>query len=151
MRRYSLSVRTVAAAAGAPFCDLRTPSGNRVYIREIGVFVASQATPAVSGIGLIRPNAVGTASTTQAGASEDPSEPAASGTLVGTVWSSAPTIAGTPAYLRKATLPATVGVGIIWTWQEGKPLIVPISSSLIVWNFHSATANLLDVYFVWEE
>jgi hypothetical protein len=36
------------------------------------------------------------------------------------------------AFLRRVSLPATIGAGIVWQFPQG--LIIPVSSSLVVWN-----------------
>lgn len=147
MARYSVAVRTPAAAAGAAYCDLRSTSTDRLFIREIGVFTT--ATTATS-VGVIRPLTTGTASTTAAGQAEDPANPAGTG-VVGTAWSVAATIAATPLYLRRIALPATIASGVIWTWPEGRELVVPVSSTLLLWNFGGAAGSACDVYIAWDE
>lgn len=146
MARYSAAVRTPAAAAGAAYADLRSASTDRLFISEIGVFTSAAT---ATSVGLIRPLTVGTVSTTTLGQAEDPGNPAGTG-LIGSAWSVAPTIAVTPIYLRRIALPATIAAGVIWTWPA-PGLIVPVSSSLILWNFGGAAGAACDVYIAWDE
>jgi len=144
MARYSLGFSTPAAAAGAPYADLITAASERAYIREIGLFLNAAT---ASSIGLIRASAVNTATSPVAGQAVDPADAAATATL-GTAWSSAPTIGSN--YLRKITLPAAIGNGIVWTFGE-RDMIVPVSSALVLWNFGAGTGSVLNGYIVWDE
>jgi hypothetical protein len=143
---YTCAVRTPAAAAGATYCDLRTTSTDRARIREIGV---SSSAATLSSLGLIRSATIGTTSTTTIGQAQEPGE-AAGTVLIGTAWSSAPTIS-TNVYLRRFAIPATAGAGVIWTWPYDAPLVVPVSASILLWNFGAAAGAACDVYWVWEE
>jgi hypothetical protein len=146
MALYEVAVATPAAAAGAAYCDIRTAAGARAEIREIGA-VCNAAT--ASAIGLIRPATVGTATTTTAGQPEDPADTAATA-VIGTAWSSAPTI-GT-IYLRRFGTAAQIGAGIVWSWWAARRgLIIPISSSVILWNYGGGAGSVLQVWAVWEE
>jgi hypothetical protein len=147
MAVYQVSVRTPAAAAGATYADLRSTSTDRLRVRELHIFSLSATETFV---GLIRPASVGTASTTVAGQARDPAEPAATG-LVGSAWSAAPTIAGSPIYLARYHLPATIASGLILTYPIEAPLVIAVSSSLLLWNFGGSAGSALDVTFVWEE
>jgi hypothetical protein len=147
MALYTVSVRTPAAAANAPYCDLRTVASDRVRVREIGISVA---TAVASSVGLIRPNAVGTATSPVALQPQDPNDPAATAT-VGIAWSPAPTLAATPIYLRRTVIPATIGSAFIWPWYPAQELIVPVNSSLLLWNFGAAAGAPLDVWFLVDE
>jgi hypothetical protein len=146
MARYSASVRTPAAAAGAAYADLRTAATDRAFVTEIGIFTSAAT---ATSLGLIRPLTVGTASTTTLGQAEDPGNPAGTATI-GSAWSVAPTIAASPIYLRRIALPATQAAGVIWTWPA-PGLVVSVSSSLILWNFGAAAGAACDVYIAWDE
>ena len=47
----------------------------------------------------------------------------------------------------------TVGSGIVWTWPDHRPLIVPVSSGLLIVNANATGASTgpLNCYFVFEE
>jgi hypothetical protein len=141
--RYSLSATKTTGAAAGLIAQLRTGSARDLRIWEVGVF----ATTAVSGsIGLIRPSAVGaTFTSTAAGQPEDPVS-GAGVAVIDTVAGTPPTIGAT--YLRQATLPATIGAGVIWTFPNG--LVVPISASMALWQT-SALAVGYALYFVYDE
>ena len=47
--------------------------------------------------------------------------------------------------------PATIGNGVVWTWNPGEELIVPVSSYLAFWNFGAATGSVLNMYVKWIE
>jgi hypothetical protein len=142
---YTLSDRSASVTAASRLAEFRTTATDRVYVKEIGVSVGvAGASPT---IGLIRPNAIGVTptapKTTQA---LDPGNPA--GTLSSAVaWGTAPTLPATPVYLRRVTLPATLGAGWIWSFQPNE-LVIPISSSLLLdlIALSAATATAIDWY-----
>ena len=61
-------------------------------------------------------------------------------------WGTTPTIP--TQFYRKLGLAAAIGNGIIWTFQ-GDGLLIPASSSIVVWNL--ATNSVASIYWVWEE
>lgn len=146
MARYTLGARTPAPAANAAYADVRAGASRRVNVLEVGVFNTAAT---ASSIGLVRPAGLGTASTTQAPQASNPADPA-SGVLVGTAWTTAPTLATTPVYLRRAQLPAAVGAGFVWPFAPGE-LWVASASSLLLWNFATVAGAALDVYLTVEE
>lgn len=143
---YSIADRSASVTAAARLAELRTTATDRGYIREIGVSVGvAGASPT---IGLIRPNAIGVTPTSPKTAqSNDPAQPA--GTLTTAVaWGTAPTLPGSPVYLRRVTLPATLGAGWVWSFGYGE-LVVPVSSSLLIdlVAISAAVATAIDFYF----
>jgi len=144
MARFSLGFSTPAAAASAAYANLITASTERAYVREIGLFLNAAT---ASSIGLIRPATVGTATSPVAGQPVDAADAAATAT-VGTAWSAAGTVGSN--YLRKITLPAAIGNGIIWTFGE-RDLVVPVSSCLFLWNYGGSAGSVLNGYIVWDE
>jgi hypothetical protein len=145
VRTYSLGVASIAAATGATYFTLHTAAANGVYIREIGLFVNAAT---ASSVGLIRPSNTPVATTSVLGLPQNPSDVASTVNL-DTAWSTAPTI-GT-AYLRKMTIPATIGNGLIWQFPTDAPLVVAASSWLIFWNYGAGTGSVLNGYVVWDE
>lgn len=145
MARYSIGVVTAATAAGAPIVALRASATERLYLKECGFFPDAAT---VSAIGLIRAAAVGTATASALGQPEDPGDTAGTGN-VDTTWSTAPTIAATPLYLRRIRFPANVGAGVIWTFPE-RGLVVPAGGALLAWNYGAAANPVLNAYFVWD-
>lgn len=149
MARYELGVRTPAAAAGAPYATILAGSGQRMRIQEIGVSLSAAT---ASSVGLIRTLTVGTATTSQIGAAADPADSAAVGAIA-TAWSTAPTIAATPVYLRRFATAAAIGPAVIWTWPSDQPLVATngATTSLVLWNFGAAAGAVLDIYIAWAE
>lgn len=150
MARYELGVRTPAAAAGAAYATILPAAGQRMRIAEIGLSVQSAAT--ASSVGLLRTLTTGTATAPQIGAAGDPADSAAVG-AIGIAWSVAPTIAGTPVYLRRFTSAAAIGPMVIWTWPLDAPLVATngAATSLVLWNFGAAAGAALDMYIAWLE
>ena len=150
--RYSVSVRgAVGPAAGAPFAEFRNGTTRRCEVLEIAVFNAAATLMAV---GLTRSTtAQGTGgAVVTAGQPEDPANtPAATASVAAAAFTVAPTITAANK-LRAAMLPAAIGGGIIWDWNGSSTLVVPASSSLVLFNHHSAAGSALwDVRFTWVE
>jgi hypothetical protein len=138
----SLALRTVDGTTAHCAWELvvgATPG--RVRLMELGVFVAA-ATASQFGVGFS--GAVGVTPTSPVDyIKHDPSDVLATGVIQSAVaWGTAPTIP--TAYLRRISLPGTVGTGVIWTFGDG--IIMPVSSSLILWNI--GTNAVADVYAV---
>lgn len=143
MARYGIATNKTSGAAAGLIVQLRTGSARDARVYEVGIF----ASTAVSGtVGLIRPSAVGaTFTSTGTGAPEDPVS-SAGVAVVDTVAGTAPTI-GTN-YLRRIVLPGSIGAGVIWTFPEG--IIVPVSTSLALWQISTAAVGY-ETYFTYEE
>ncbi|MCK4525980.1 hypothetical protein KAW18_01310 [candidate division WOR-3 bacterium] len=140
----SLGVRTVDGTAAKAGWEIRTgATPGRAKLLEIGFFLVAAT---ASQIGLGRPQAIGITPTTPVNfLPEDPNDVIASGVVQSSLaWATGPTVP--TAYLRRISLPATVGVGVIWTFPRG--ITIPVSSSLILWNV--GTNSLLDCYAVVE-
>ena len=142
--KYSLGVRTVDGTTGAAAWEIRTAATpGRARIIELGFFLAAAT---ATTIGLGRPAAIGITPTTPVDfLPEDPNDVIASGVVQSSLaWGTGPTIP--TAFLRRISLPATIGTGVIWTFPEG--LVIPVSSSVILWNL--AANSVLDAYAVVE-
>jgi hypothetical protein len=143
---YQIADRSASLTAAGRLAELRTSATDRPFIREIGIFVAvAGAAPTV---GIVRPNAIGVTPTApKTVQAVDPANPA--GTVTSAVaWGTAPTLAATPLYLARAALPATVGAGVIFSWNPGEELVVPVSSSLLIdlISLSAAVATAIDFY-----
>jgi len=115
-------------------------------IRELAIFLGA-ATASTYGIG--RPAAIGVTPTTPVvGQAEDPADAAAVGATA-VAWGTRPTVPTSSIYLRRISLPAAIGAGVIWTWPDGPGLVIAISQSLALYNL--ATNGVVDVYVRWEE
>jgi len=145
MPRYAVSVVTPAAAAGAAYATVHTAAGARARIQEIHAFTTAAT---ASRIAIGRKNNTPVATTSVLGQAEDPADVAAV-TNVDTAWSTAPTL---PAqFLRRGSLVAAIGAGVMWTWPFGKELVIPVSDWLIIWNDGAAAGSALALTVVWDE
>ncbi len=143
--KVSLGVRTIDGTTGAAAWEIITgATPGRAKLVELGFFLAA-ATASVIGLG--RPAAIGITPTTPVDfLPEDPNDVIASGVIQSALaWGTGPTIPA--AFLRRIALPATIGTGVIWQF-EPKGIVIPISSSIILWNL--STASVLDAYAVLE-
>ena len=101
------------------------------------------ATASVFGLG--RPAAMGITPTTPVTLlAEDTGDPVAT-VKTALAWATKPTVP--TAFLRRVSLPATIGAGMIWTFPFG--LIIPISFSIVVWNI--TAVSLADIWVVVDE
>jgi hypothetical protein len=143
MARYSLGSRTTNVTTANACWELRSTATDRLFVREIGITLAAAT---ASAFGLGRPAAIGVTPTSPVTVQAmDPGNPAGTG-QVALAWGTGPTI---PAqFIRRIGLPNTIGAGVIWTFTE-PGLVVPVSSSLILWNL-SAT-GVSDVYVELDE
>jgi hypothetical protein len=128
--------------------QFRTAAGSRARIFEIALAVAVATTTGPSWR-LNRSATLGTSSTTVAPEEQDPGGGAATA-LLDTAWSAAATTSTND--LRRYATPATIGSGIVWTWPDHRPLIVPVSSGLLIVNANATgTLGSLLVTIVFEE
>lgn len=143
MAIYSIGVRTTDITIAHPGHTLVTAASDRGAILEYGLFLAG-AGATTQGFG--RPAAAGSSPTAsillQA---EDPGNPAATINSV-LEWATDPTAPTN--YLRRIGFPATIGVGVIWTFPRG--IIIPVSSNFVLWNIVAVTTGL-DTYAVVDE
>jgi len=142
MAIYSLGVRTTGAGSAAAAWEIRTTATDRAALLELGVFLAA-ATLSTYAVG--RPAAIGVTPTTPVTfLAEDPGDPA--GTVQSALaWATGPTAPTN--FFRRIGLPATIGVGVIWTFPRG--LKIQISYSLVLWNL--AANGVVDAYAVEDE
>ena len=142
MSKFSLGVRTVSATIAEPCLEIYTAATDRAKILEIGISIVA-ATASVFGLG--RPAAMGITPTTPVTLlAEDTGDPVAT-VKTALAWATKPTVP--TAFLRRVSLPATIGAGMIWTFPFG--LIIPISFSIVVWNI--TAVSLADIWVVVDE
>jgi hypothetical protein len=142
---YSIADRSASLTAAGRLAEIRTTSTDRAYVREIGVTVGvAGASPT---IGIIRPLAIGVTPTSPKTVQGEDTANAAGTATSAVAWTTAPTIAGTPLYLRRVTLPATLGAGWVWTFAP-EELVIPVSSSLLIdlAALSAAVATAIDFY-----
>ena len=142
MAIYSLSLKTTNTTTANACLEIITASTNRPRLLELGLSL-NAATASEFGLG--RPAAIGITPTTPVTfLAEDPADAAATVTAA-LAWGTGPTIPTN--FFRRVSLPATVGAGVIWTFPRG--LLIPISSSLILWNL--STTSAADIWAIIDE
>lgn len=154
---YEVSGRTtiVTATIGAALCALRAVT-RPCKIWEIHLFYVTA--PTTSGeVGLCRSTALGTGALTSVTpvARSTATGIAAATALLNTAWATAgPTNGGAPAIFRRFSAAATIGNGVIWTFDR-EPLEVAgsagVASELCLVNSIATAPGTLDVTFVYEE
>jgi hypothetical protein len=143
MAIYSLAVRTSITTTNA-LSTLVTAATTRANLLEVGTTLTTAGT--TNWIGLGHMTAGTTIGGTANGQAEDMASPQTSPTVVGTTWTTQPT---TPAqFFRRATFPATIGAGIIWTFPRG--ILVPVSNNVGLWNANTASGTM-DQWYCWDE
>lgn len=112
-------------------------TGPRTRLMELGVFDEA-ATAQVIGFGFSLAKGV-TPTTPLSAIGEDQTD---SGIVTATAiaWGTAPTLP-TTVPLRRFSMPAAIGAGIVWSWANG--LFIPLATtSLILWNIGTGSAAL---------
>jgi len=142
--KYELAVRTSSGTAATAAWEIRagaTPGRSKLV--EIGFFLAAAT---ASQFGLGRPAAIGDTPTAPVDfLAEDPNDVLATGVIQSALaWGTGPTVP--TAFLRRISLPATIGAGVIWTFPQG--IVIPASGSLVLWNI--GTDSVVDAYAIVE-
>lgn len=138
--RVNLAVRTTMVTTGHCAWEIRTgATPGRARLLELGIFMAA-ATASTYGLGY--PQAIGITPTTPVDfICEDGEDVIAANVMLSALaWGTEPTIP--TAFIRRIALPATVGTGVIWTFPKG--IVIPVSSSIILWNL--ASNGAIDAY-----
>ena len=142
---YSCGVRSPSPGAGAAYVTIHTGANLRAFVFDIQT---AMSTTTQSLYALFRTNNTPVASTSQLGQADDPTSPAST-VNVDTAWSTAPTIGANVAF-RRDTTPSGIAVGFGATWLWDEPVVIPVSSWLVVWN-PSGTPAGSDVTIRWYE
>lgn len=149
---FEVAIQAPSAAAGSPICMLQNtgaPGSARIRLAEFGL-TTNAAT--LSQVGLVRALTIGTPSGIPApGQPDDDLDTTVPVGKLVNGWSIAPTIAGTPYYLRQLVAAAQQGSGIVWTWPSDRPIVISPGDGLLLWNFGSGNSSALTVYAAWEE
>lgn len=133
MSIYSLAQTSTSTTSANAAADVANSTGIRPKLMEYGLFLGAATASTFS---LRRTSALGTRTSPTALVAEDPGDPALTGiTLVdqAVAFSGEPT--EVTAKLRSIGLPATIGVGVIWTFPRG--ITIAVSLSLVI--IHDAT------------
>jgi hypothetical protein len=143
MAIYSLAVRTTGASVTTPALEVIGAAAIGYRLLELGMSI-NAATASVYGYG--RPAAIGVTPTTPVAVlAEDGGNTTAGNSTTALAWGTAPTAPTN--FLRRVSLPATVGAGIIWTFPRGIVVLKALTS--VLWNI---TANsVADVWVVVDE
>jgi hypothetical protein len=141
MARFSLGVRTSGAANASAAWEIRCSASTRARLMELGVTLAA-ATASTYGLG--RPAAIGLTPTAPVDFQpEDPADIIVAGLVQSALaWATGPTVPAN--FHRRIGFPATIGSGILWTWQNG--LVIPAGGSIVLWNL--ALNGVVDAYAV---
>ena len=146
----SLGINTTVTTTGAACAELIAASGKPARLRELGITLAA-ATASTYGLG--RPAAVGITPTAPITLlRENPMDQAATSTTA-VAWGTGPT--APTQFLRRITLPATIGAGVIWTFGPNEFIIGPGNAAaaiatVVVWNLATNSANT-NIYFRTDE
>jgi hypothetical protein len=126
--RFSAAGKTLATAANSNILSIRSTATQRAMIEEL--YVYAEAATAWLSPALFLTTVVDTAGTAVVLQKEDNGSGAASVTVV-----TIPT-GGTLAAVahKRASLPAVIGSGFIWSWPPGEGLVVPVSLSAMLRN-----------------
>ena len=137
----SLGLRTTTfTATTTANVEWRTPATVRPKVLEVSYV---QLTAIASQIGLGRPQAIGITPVNVLFQADDPGDPASvmNGSLS---WATSPTV---PLIYHRRWNGTLASVGVVWTFPRG--LVIPISSSLVIWNI--ATTVAADVNCIIDE
>lgn len=142
MAIYSLALNSTVATTGAAAGDVRNATLD-ASIMEAGIQLGA-ATASTYGLGRSANTPVQTSGV--AVLAEDVDRPAGISTMA-VAWSTAPTVPAN--FFRRASLPATIGAGMIWTFPRGLVLGAG-AASMLVWNLATNSASL-NFWFVMDE
>ena len=134
----SIGVRTTNLTITQACLEIRTTAAVRATILELSII---QLTATAQSLGFGRPQAIGiTPGGTSTPIRDEPGGPVCV-TTTALSWATSPTVP--LVFARRWNSAATAGVGIIWTFPRG--FIVPVSSSVVVWNITTALASDINV------
>lgn len=143
MALYSMSQRTSSGTAATAAWEVRSASGDKPKIMEIGI---SQNAGTAGVYGLGRPAAIGiTPTSPQTFIDEQDGNGPTGQTTSAVAWGTGPTVPAN--FFRRLSCPATIGAGVIWTFPRG--IGIAVSSSIVIWVI--ATAPVCDVWAVADE
>lgn len=112
--------------------EMRTPASLRPRVLELSYIVSATA----QSIGLGRPQAIGITPVNVLFQVDDPADqPSLMNASLS--WGTSPTVP--LIFHRRWNGAATAGTGIVWTFPRG--LVVPVSSSIVLWNITATAAS----------
>ena len=121
----------------------------RIRLREL--HIASQSGLTVANLGLARSLTRGTPNNSLIGSELDPGPTQApSGAAVDAgIYTLAPTFVTNTKYSRRWVLPAAIGAGIVWVFQE--PMEIPPGQGIIIVATAAIAVPISDITAVWDE
>jgi hypothetical protein len=126
--RFSATGKALGTAANSNIFSIRSTATQRAMIEEL--YCYAEAATAWLSPALFLTSTVDTAGTGVTFQKEDPGSGAASVTLV--TIPTGGTLAAVAA--KRASVPAVIGSGFVWSWPIGEGLIVPLSLSAMLRN-----------------
>jgi hypothetical protein len=145
MPTFTSGVTTPAAGTAAGYATISAAAARRAFWREMGISTTAATASSIS-LGLAGNTPVQTTSSTpQAHDTND----AAATASIGTAWSTAPTVPAN--FMRKFTLGAAVGAGVIWKLALDERIALAKSAFHVLWNHGGATGSALDSYVEYDE
>jgi hypothetical protein len=143
MAIYSIGRRTTGTTSGQAAFDVVAGANVVPRLLEVGLFLGAAT---ASTYGLNRPTANGTRTSPVALLLEsEVGTTPASECDSALAWSVQPTFATDD--LRRISLPATIGTGVIWTFPKGIAMAVSTGLALV----NRATDGVIDAYCVVDE
>lgn len=138
----------VTATADAPLVAIRAPATEIGRLLELGVTLTGNT---ATRLGLARATTVSvTPGTTKPGRNTIKGAPD-SGVLLVSSWGTVPVISVN--YLRRCSLSAVIGAGVVWRWSESAPLHVGDGiaiSELVLANLVAVAPSVFEYWAVWE-
>lgn len=143
MAIFSIAVRTSSGTTTTAAAEFIASASVAYRLLELGITI-NAATASVFGYG--KPAAAGvTPATTSTVQAEDSGNTTAGNTTVALTWGTSPTAPTN--YLRRVSLPNTVGAGIVWTFPRGRTVLKTVTDCL----FNITTNSVADIWFVVDE
>ena len=131
-------VSILASTASGAALEIRTPATTRAKVIEL---CAQDVGAVQSTRGVGRPSAIGVAPVSSPLIMQNPADGISQLTYA-TVWNTSnPT--SPPVFHRRQIVGTQAGYNIIWTFPVG--LVIPVSGTIVVWNFTSAAATTWNV------
>ena len=144
MAIFAIALRTSISASGTAAAEIIAGANNAYRLLEFGVTI-NAATASTYGLG--QPAAKGTTpGTSSTVIAEDAGNTTAGASQVALSWGTAPTAPTN--FLRRVSLPGTIGAGIVWTFPRGRQQLKAVTD--VLWNLAASSAGA-DIWVVVDE
>ncbi len=142
------AVTSGAPLLNTPFFEIRNAATRPIYITEIGVSLGAAT---ATNVALARATTQGTGGAgVLLGQAGDPRAAAATASVAANAFTLAPAFTAA-SMLRRFHLPAAIGAGLIWAWPESEPLVLAVSTSMVLFTPTIAGAAAISSYAKWTE